>query len=73
MMEHIDDILSSDLLERYVLGDVSPEEKMKVELLRIEHGVIRQNWMNSNGPWRRSPLIMRSRHQRLQGNVSLRA
>lgn len=42
MTEHIDNILSSDLLERYVLGDVTPEEVQKVELLRIDHRVIRE-------------------------------
>ena len=41
MIEHIDDILASDLLERYVLGDVSDQEKMKVDLLRVDHKVIR--------------------------------
>lgn len=42
MMEHLENILASDLLERYVLGDVSPEERMKVDLLRIEHRVVRE-------------------------------
>ena len=41
MIEHIDDILASDLLERYVLGDVSTEEAMKVESLRLEHAKVR--------------------------------
>ena len=41
-MDHIDNILSSDLLERYVLGDVTQEEIIKVDLLKIEHKVIRK-------------------------------
>lgn len=41
MIEHIKDILASDLLERYVLGDVSPAEKVKVEMLCLDHKVIR--------------------------------
>ncbi len=40
-MEHIGDILSSDLLDRYVSGNVTQQEKIKVDLLRIEHKVIR--------------------------------
>ena len=42
MIEHIDDILSSDLLERYVLGDVTDKERMKVDLLRMEYRPIRK-------------------------------
>ncbi len=42
MIDHIDDILDSDLLERYVLGDVSIEERMKVDMLRVEHAQVRQ-------------------------------
>ncbi len=41
-MDHIDDILSSDLLERYVLGKTTSEERMKVDLLKVEHKTIRQ-------------------------------
>lgn len=40
-MNHIDDILSSDLLKRYILGNVTHEEKMKVDLLKIEYRAIR--------------------------------
>ncbi len=42
MIEHLNDILNSDLLERYVLGDVTAEERIKVESLRIEHRQIRE-------------------------------
>lgn len=42
MMDHIKDILASDLLERYVLGDVSQEEMMQVQLLRLEHRIVRE-------------------------------
>lgn len=42
MKEHIDDILNSDLLERFVLGDVTIQERQKVDLLRIEHRAIRE-------------------------------
>ena len=42
MRDHIEDILTSGLLERYVLGDVTPQERMKVDLLRIEHRAIRE-------------------------------
>jgi len=41
MIDHIKDILASDLLERYVLGDVTTAEKVKVEMLCLEHKVIR--------------------------------
>lgn len=41
MMDHINDILATDLLERYVLGDVTKEEQMKVDLLRIDHKLVR--------------------------------
>ena len=42
MTEHIKDILASDLLERYVIGSVSDAEKLKVELLAVDHSVIRK-------------------------------
>jgi len=42
MMDHVDDILASDLLERYVLGDVSHMEREKVEMLRIDHRIVRE-------------------------------
>ena len=42
MRVHIDDILKSDLLERYVMGDITKEERMQVDLLRIEHRAIRE-------------------------------
>ena len=40
-MKNIEDILNSDLLERYVLGDVTPSERMEVDLLCVEHRKIR--------------------------------
>lgn len=42
MIDHIDDILSSDLLKRYVLGDVTSEEVIKVDLLKVDHSTIRK-------------------------------
>lgn len=42
MMDHINEILASDLLERYVLGDVTREEQMKVDLLRVDYREIRE-------------------------------
>ena len=41
-MDHIKNILNSDLLERYVLGEVTPKEKMEVDLLCVEHRQIRE-------------------------------
>lgn len=40
-MDNIKDILSSNLLNRYMVGDVSPEEQLKVDMLRIDHRIIR--------------------------------
>jgi len=42
MTDHIDDILQSNLLERYVSGELSLEERKKVDLLYLEHGSIRE-------------------------------
>jgi len=40
-MDNINNILNSDLLHRYVLGSVTPEERIKVDLLIIDQPVIR--------------------------------
>ncbi len=41
IMDHIDNILSSDLIERYIAGNVTSEESLKVDLLKVEHPAIR--------------------------------
>jgi Anti-sigma-K factor rskA. len=41
-VDRLKNILSSDLLKRYLLGDVSSEERMEVDLLRIEHRAVRE-------------------------------
>ena len=42
MIEGIEDILKSDLLQRYVIGDITTEERIKVDMLRIDSRQVRQ-------------------------------
>lgn len=41
MIEGINDIINSGLLERYVEGDVSIEERLKVDMLKVDHREIK--------------------------------
>ena len=42
MIEGIKNILQSDLLERYILGEATPEERIRVDILRIDYREIRE-------------------------------
>ncbi len=42
MIEGIDKILNSDLLQRYITGDVTPTERIKVDMLRVDYREIRE-------------------------------
>ena len=46
MIEHLDDILKSDLLERYIQGEASQDERQKVEFLCVEHRSIRDRLLS---------------------------